>query len=116
MCNCDGALGLRPKPYPVCAALGRMREAHRSAMAWLEKAGPALDEELSVSLALLEGLVNEGSRLPVVMPQTKGLRERLVAARKLADKVRGESEGHIACPAICVCSSLVLTTVSTGEW
>lgn len=72
----------------LSTALGRMKEAHRAAMAWLEKAAPALEEGASVSQGLLEGLVNEGSRLPVVMPQVKGLRERLAAARKLAEQVR----------------------------
>ena len=46
-----------------------------------------MDEEGLVSQALLEALVNEGSRLPVLMPPVKALRERLAAARKLADKV-----------------------------
>ena len=56
-------------------------------MAWLDKAGRALSMEGLVTLALLEGLVSEGTRLPVVLPEVKVLRDRLVASRKLADEV-----------------------------
>lgn len=40
-----------------------------------------------VNPAQLEGLVSEGSRLPVFLSEVKFLRERLQASRKLADEV-----------------------------
>lgn len=36
----------------------------------------------------MEALCSEASRIPVVMPEAKGLRESMTAARKLAEAVR----------------------------
>ena len=76
-----------PDVSSVGAALARLREAYRAGITWLDKAGPALSTEGVVTLALLEGLVNEGTRLPVALSEVKTLRDRLVASRKLAEEV-----------------------------
>lgn len=73
--------------YRGCAALGKLRDAYRAGIAWLDKAEPVLISEGSVNPAQLESLVSEGSRLPVVLSEVKSLRDRLLASRKLADEV-----------------------------
>ena len=39
-------------------------------------------------LQVLEALCSDASRIPVVMPEAKGLRESMNAARKLAEALR----------------------------
>ena len=68
-------------------AFSKLREAYHQAQAWLVRAADPLSDR-TTELRAVEALCSEASRIPINLPEAKGLRETMNAARKLADSLR----------------------------
>lgn len=68
-------------------AFSKLKEAYSQAGAWLVRAADPLSDK-PTELRAVETLCSEASRIPVNLPEAKGLRETMNAARKLADSLR----------------------------
>lgn len=74
---------------PPCnmPAFVKLKEAFQQAEAWLVRAADPLSDKIT-ELRAVEALCSEASRIPINLPEAKGLRETMNAARKLADSLR----------------------------
>ncbi|KAK9819859.1 hypothetical protein WJX72_003401 [[Myrmecia] bisecta] len=76
-------------PAPVyVSGFVKLKEGAAGAQAWLGRAAEVLADKHVVELRVLEALVTEASRFPISLPDSKVLRERLTAARKVAEAIR----------------------------
>jgi hypothetical protein len=81
-------LNMDPQPFPNPPGLSKLSESLKAAKDWLTRAAPLLACEEAIELRLLESCVSEATRIPVSLPEAKMLKERLIAARKIADAIR----------------------------
>ena len=74
---------------PPCSmpAFNKLKEAYHMAEAWLVRAAEPLSDT-PTELRTVETLCSEASRIPINLPEAKGLRDTMNAARKLADSLR----------------------------
>lgn len=75
-----------PSPCSM-PAFSKLKEAYQQAGAWLVRAADPLSDK-TTELRAVETLCSEASRISVNLPEAKGLRETMHAARKLADSLR----------------------------
>ena len=68
-------------------AFSKLKEAYHQAGVWLARAADPLSDKIT-ELRAVETLCSEVSRIPINLPEAKGLRETMNAARKLADSLR----------------------------
>ena len=77
----------RVPPPCIMPAFTKLKEAYHQAEAWLVRAAEPLAGQ-PTELRLIEMLCSEASRIPINIPEAKGLRETMNAARKLAENLR----------------------------
>eukprot|EP00884_Botryococcus_braunii_P010330 jgi/Botrbrau1/19299/Bobra.0073s0042.1 len=81
-----------PPPIHV-PNFNKLREQYQAAQAWKERATPFLPEGTSIDLRTLELLTYDASKIQISLPEAKTLRERLTAARKMAEAIRAALPG-----------------------